>query len=113
VLGVSPDAIEVKLDENVLTVSVERKTAVTDEKKGFLRRERNSGTFTRSFTIDGSKPDAAYRHGVLTLNPAPERRSAAEDVQGSRRGVKCFWAQPPPPAGPTGRAGGSLFVAGH
>jgi HSP20 family protein len=69
--GVNPDAIEVKLDENVLTVSVDRKLDEATEKKGFLRRERNFGTFTRSFTlpntVDGSKPDAAYRHGVLTL----------------------------------------------
>ncbi len=66
--GVNPDAIEVKLDAQVLTISAERKP---EEKSPFLRREREFGKFSRSFTlpntVDGSKPDAAYRHGVLTL----------------------------------------------
>ncbi len=68
--GVNPDAIEVKVDENVLTVSVDR-TLEAGEKHEVLRRERAFGKYARSFTlpntVDGSKPDAAYRHGVLTL----------------------------------------------
>ncbi len=69
--GVDPEAIEVKLDENVLTVSTERKLEAQSETNRSLRRERSFGKLTRSFTlpssVDGTKPDAAYRHGVLTL----------------------------------------------
>ncbi len=69
--GVNPDEIEVKLDENVLTVSTDRKLSAETEKNRYLRQERHFGKFTRSFTlpntVDGTKPDAAYRHGVLTL----------------------------------------------
>ena len=69
--GVNPDDIEVKLDENVLTVSTVRKLAAQTEKNRSLRQERNFGKFSRSFTlpntVDGTTPDAAYRHGVLTL----------------------------------------------
>lgn len=69
--GVNPDAIEVKLDENVLTISTERKLDPAAQKLGFLRRERPFGKYSRSFTlpntIDGAQPDATYRQGVLTL----------------------------------------------
>jgi HSP20 family protein len=70
--GVDPEQIEVKLDGNLLTVSAERKNERTEQSKGWIRQERAWGTFTRSFTLpntlDGSKPEATYRHGVLTVS---------------------------------------------
>lgn len=69
--GISPDAIDVKLEGNQLTISAERKADTTTEDKGWVRRERVIGSFSRSFTLpttlDGTKPEAAYKHGVLTL----------------------------------------------
>ncbi|MEW6435113.1 MAG: Hsp20/alpha crystallin family protein [Myxococcota bacterium] len=69
--GVDPEQIEVKLDGNLLTISAERKNERTEQSKGWIRQERAWGTFARSFTLpntlDGSKPEAVYRHGVLTV----------------------------------------------
>jgi HSP20 family protein len=69
--GVTPENIEVKLDGDVLTVSAERKSDNKTEGKGWIRQERSWGKFTRSFTvpntIDGAKPEATYKHGVLTV----------------------------------------------
>lgn len=69
--GVTPEAIEVKLDGDVLTVSAERKVETKTEGKGWIRQERSWGTFARSFTlpntIDGAKPEATYKHGVLSV----------------------------------------------
>jgi HSP20 family protein len=69
--GVDPEQIEVKLDGNMLTITAERKNEKTAESKGWIRQERAWGTFARSFslpsTLDGSKPEAAYKHGVLTV----------------------------------------------
>lgn len=69
--GVTPEDIEVKLDGDVLTVSAERKSDKKTEGKGWIRQERSWGKFSRSFTLpttlDGSKPDATYKHGVLVV----------------------------------------------
>ncbi|MEW5739531.1 MAG: Hsp20/alpha crystallin family protein [Myxococcota bacterium] len=69
--GVDPEQIEVKLDGNLLTISAQRKNEKTEEGKGWIRQERAWGTFSRSFTLpntlDGTKPEAAYKHGVLTV----------------------------------------------
>jgi HSP20 family protein len=69
--GVSPEAIDIKLDGDLLTVSAERKVETKTEGKGWIRQERSWGTFARSFTlpntIDGGKPEATYKHGVLSV----------------------------------------------
>lgn len=69
--GFSPEAIDVKLEGTTLTVSAERKEEKSTENKGWLRRERTVGSMSRSFTLpttlDGTKPEASYKHGVLTV----------------------------------------------
>jgi HSP20 family protein len=69
--GVDPEKIDVKLDGNLLTITAERKNERTEQSKGWIRQERAWGTFSRSFTLpntlDGTKPEAVYRHGVLTV----------------------------------------------
>lgn len=78
--GMAPEDIDVKLEGNQLTISAERKDEKTTEQKGWVRRERVVGSMSRSFTLpttlDGSKPEASYKHGVLTLT-LPKR----EEVQ--------------------------------
>ncbi len=69
--GVKPDQIEVKLEGDVLTISAERSEEKKVEGAGWVRQERSQGRFTRTFnlpsSIDGSKPEASYKHGVLTV----------------------------------------------
>lgn len=78
--GIAPEQIDVKLEGNQLTISAERKDEKVVEQKGWIRRERTLGNFSRSFTLpttlDGTKPEASYRHGVLTVT-LPKR----EEVQ--------------------------------
>lgn len=71
--GVRKDDISVTLNNDVLTISASKETETEKKKKGkVIRRERTSGTFTRSFTItDGVNADdikANFTDGVLTLN---------------------------------------------
>lgn len=77
--GVTPEAIEVKLDGNVLTLSAERKAEVKEEKNGWIRQERSWGRFARSFvlpeTVEGTTPEATYKHGVLTVR-LPKKEAA-------------------------------------
>ena len=77
--GVKPEEINVKLEGDTLTISAERKLAAKDEKSGYLRFERNHGLFQRLFVlgdeVDGSKPEAKYELGVLTVTlPKREER---------------------------------------
>ncbi|MFT3706584.1 MAG: Hsp20/alpha crystallin family protein [Archangium sp.] len=80
--GFTPEQIDVKLEANTLTISAEKKDEKTTEEKdrGFIRRERSVGSMKRSFTLpttlDGTKPEASYKHGVLVVT-LPKR----EEVQ--------------------------------
>ncbi len=69
--GVDPENIDVKLEGHVLTLSAERKEATATEKPGLVRQERVFGRFTRAFTLpevlEGTTPEASYKHGVLTV----------------------------------------------
>jgi HSP20 family protein len=69
--GVAPERIDVKLDGNQLSISAERAEEKDEGNKAWSRRERAWGHFSRTFTLpttlDGTTPEATYRHGVLTV----------------------------------------------
>ena len=70
--GVRKEDIDVQVDGNLVTISAEVKTE-KEEKEGsrVLRRERQQGYASRSFTlacpVDEAKVDAKYENGVLAL----------------------------------------------
>jgi HSP20 family protein len=69
--GIKKEDIDVRVENNVLTIrgKKERKEEVKEE--GYFRAERSYGSFSRSFslptTVEVSKIAAEYRDGVLTL----------------------------------------------
>jgi HSP20 family protein len=69
--GMRPEAVEVEVKENTLTVKGERKDADLKEGEHYLRRERPKGRFARVFRM--SKPvrsdrvTATYHDGILTV----------------------------------------------
>src|SRR5437763_16580032 len=77
--GVEEKDINVELEDNVLTISGERKSEHEDRREGYYRIERASGAFSRSLTLpEGIDPDsvqARFGDGVLELRvPKPEER---------------------------------------
>ena len=77
--GMREDDVNIELENNVLTVSGERKHESTDKGKGFYRIERASGSFSRILTlpegVDAAAIAASFRDGVLELRiPKPEQR---------------------------------------
>jgi len=60
------------LDQNLLTISAEKKEEVNAENEKQIRREYGFRSFKRSFTldekIDATNIEASYINGVLTLN---------------------------------------------
>jgi HSP20 family protein len=71
--------ISVTFEQNVLTLSGERKVSVEDDNGTYHRTERAHGRFTRSFTlpatVDGTRISASYKDGVLTVR-VPQREEA-------------------------------------
>ena len=86
--GVGEDDVKVELEDNVLTVSGERKSEHEQRKNGYYRVERASGRFARSLTlpegVDADSIKARFENGVLevTIPKPPERkpRRVAIDV---------------------------------
>ncbi|MHB8241340.1 MAG: Hsp20/alpha crystallin family protein [Solirubrobacteraceae bacterium] len=77
--GVSEDDVSVELEEDVLTISGERKSEHEERKDGHYRLERASGRFARSLTLpEGVDPQSIQAHfdkGVLEVRiPKPEQR---------------------------------------
>jgi HSP20 family protein len=76
--GVSPEAIELDVERNVLTVKAERRPVVTGQQVEMQVAERPLGVFSRQLflgdTLDTEHIDAGYEAGVLTLRiPVAEK----------------------------------------
>lgn len=69
--GVSPDAIELNVERNVLTVKAERRPPEIGENVEMQVAERPLGVFSRQLflgdTLDANRIEASYDVGVLTL----------------------------------------------
>ncbi len=78
--GVTEDDVKIELEENVLTISGERKSERDERKEGYYRVERSSGSFSRSLTlpegVDAEAIAASFENGVLEVRiPKPESPS--------------------------------------
>ena len=71
--------IDVRVENQTLTVSGERKFEQEKENKGYHRIERSYGSFVRSFavpnTFDTDKISADFKNGVLTVS-LPKKEAA-------------------------------------
>jgi HSP20 family protein len=77
--GLGEADVNIELEDNVLTLSGERKTEHEEKGEGFYRMERAYGAFSRSLTlpkgIDPEAVTAAFDRGVLEVRvPKPEQR---------------------------------------
>ena len=69
--GVKPEEVNVHVENDILTLTGERKLEKSEDREGYHRIERTYGTFTRSFSlpenVDDSKLSAEYKDGVLLV----------------------------------------------
>lgn len=81
--GIDEKDLDIRVENNTLTVSGERKFDKDEKEENFHRVERRYGSFTRSFTVPTtlSTEDikADYEHGVLKIRLA--KRSEAKPKQ--------------------------------
>ena len=77
--GVDPKDVDVRLENNTLTLSGQRRLDSEVKQENYHRVERAYGTFTRSFTlpsvVDQGHIKAEYKDGVLKVT-LPKREEA-------------------------------------
>ena len=94
--GLSDDDVSIEVEDNVLTISGERKSEHEERKEGYYRVERSFGRFSRSLTLpEGVDPEAvqaSFEHGVLEVHvPKPEAkkpRKVAISVGGAAKTIE-------------------------
>jgi HSP20 family protein len=71
--------IDVRVENETLTIKGERRFEQKEDTKGFHRIERSYGNFVRSFsvpaTVETDKVGASYKDGVLTVT-LPKKEAA-------------------------------------
>lgn len=76
---VNPAELDIRVENNILTIRGERKFDKAVNESNYLRVERSYGTFARSFslanTVKSEAIKADYQNGVLTLS-IPKREEA-------------------------------------
>lgn len=78
--GIEEKDIDVRVENNVLTICGERKLENEENQENYHRRERSYGRFTRSFTlpstVDTENINAEFNNGLLkiTLNKRAEAK---------------------------------------
>lgn len=76
---VDPKDLDIRVENNILTIRGERKFEKNVSTENYLRVERAYGTFSRSFalsnTVNTEAIKAEYQNGVLTLH-IPKREEA-------------------------------------
>jgi HSP20 family protein len=76
---VKPEDLDIRVENNILTIRGERKFEKKVDEKNYLRVERAYGAFSRSFslanTVNSEAIKADYKNGVLTLT-IPKREEA-------------------------------------
>ena len=68
--GFKKEDINIDVENDCLTISVERKVEDEDKRPNYVKRERVYGSFSRSFDVSGINVEgieAAYQDGILTL----------------------------------------------
>ena len=83
--GLSQSDVNIEVDDNVLTVSGERKAEHEDRKAGYYRVERSYGSFRRSLTlpegVDADAVKATFENGVLEVTVPKPAQQAPRKVQ--------------------------------
>ena len=82
--GIDKKDVKINLEDDVLTISSERKEENEEKNKHYMRREFNYTAFTRSFVVpeevDAEKISAEHKNGILTLH-LPKKEEVVKKTQ--------------------------------
>ena len=83
--GISPDDIDVSVDENQLVISGEKRQEEEEKEKNYYRMERSYGSFKRIFTLprsaDIDRVSAEQKDGILTITVPKTEVAKGKKVQ--------------------------------
>ena len=83
--GVKKSAVDVTVEDKVLTVSGERRLETEVEENAFRRIERSFGKFSRRFSlpsdVDASNVAASFKDGVLTIHVPKSENAKPQKIK--------------------------------
>src|SRR5437762_13520388 len=83
--GIDEKDIDVRIENNTLTVHGERKIEKEEKEENYRRVERQYGGFTRSFTlpssVDSGQVSAHYDNGVLKIKLAKKAEAKPKQIK--------------------------------
>ncbi len=90
--GIEEKDIDVRLENNTLTVHGERKIEKEEKEENYRRVERQYGSFTRTFTlpttVDSEKVSATYDKGVLKISLPKKAEAKPKQIKVNIGGAK-------------------------
>lgn len=82
---VKKEDVKVSVQDDVLTISGERKSEKEEKGKKYHRLERAYGSFLRSFTLpedaDGAKVSAEFKDGVLKVHLPKSEKAKPKSIE--------------------------------
>src|ERR1700726_2705707 len=101
--GIDEKDIDVRIENNVLTVHGERKFEKDEKEENYRRVERQYGSFTRTFTlpntVDTESVSANYEKGVLKVKLAKKAEAKPKQIKVSVGGDKTVEGKQPKSTG--------------
>jgi len=83
--GIDEKDIDVRVENNTLTVSGERKFEKEEKEENYRRVERQYGSFTRTFTlpttVDNDSITATYDKGILKIKLAKKAEAKPKQIK--------------------------------
>jgi HSP20 family protein len=96
--GVDEKDLDIRVENNVLSVSGERKFEKEEKEENFHRVERRYGSFTRSFTLPSTisteDVQANYENGVLKIRLAKRAEAKPKQIKVTVGGPKVEGKKP-------------------
>ena len=101
--GIDEKDLDIKVENNTLTVTGERKLEKEEKEENFRRVERRYGSFTRSFTLPNTVNtediNASYDNGVLNIKLAKRAEAKPKQIKVSVSSGKSIEGKKPEGAG--------------
>jgi len=97
--GIDEKDIDVRVENNILTVHGERKIEKEEKEENYRRIERQYGSFSRTFTlpntVDTESASANYDKGVLKVTLAKKAEAKPKQIKVNVGGEKTLEAKQP------------------
>jgi HSP20 family protein len=97
--GIDEKDIDVRIENNTLTVHGERRIEKEEKEENYRRVERQYGSFTRTFnlpsTVDSDKVSAHYDKGVLKISLPKKAEAKPKQIKVNVGGEKTLEAKGP------------------